>query len=80
MPQPVPAALQRSDLRLTIDYPEDLMVCRRVYAALRASAPHLALADIVSFLDGSPETRRLVEPFVSSSWLYSAPAASQGVR
>lgn len=77
---PVPAALTRSDLRLTVDYPEDLMLCRRVYAELRHAAPHLLLADIVSFLDRSPETQRLVEPYVSTSWLYSTPASSEGVR
>ena len=31
---PVPGHLQRGDLRLTIDYPEDLVVCRRTYEAL----------------------------------------------
>lgn len=67
---PVPAALGRQDLRLTIDYPEDLVLCRRVYEALATAAPRIPLAAIVAFLDAHPELRALVEPYVSPSSLY----------
>lgn len=67
---PVPAALQRQDLRLTIDYPEDLVLCRRIYETLALQAPRIPLAAIVAFLDGRPDLRALVEPFVSPSSLY----------
>ncbi|MCC7418359.1 MAG: acylneuraminate cytidylyltransferase [Acidobacteria bacterium] len=67
---PVPRGLRRDDLRLTIDYPEDLIVCRGIYAALREQAPRLALTRIVDLLDRTPAWRALVAPFASSARLY----------
>ena len=67
---PVPAVVERLDLRLTVDYPEDLIVCRAVYAALKAHAPRIPLAEIVSFLDRRPDLKRLVDPFVQPLRLY----------
>lgn len=66
----VPRALQRCDLRLTIDYPEDLIVCRRVYERLESSAPRIPLEQIVSVLDADPRLRALIAPYVLSSKLY----------
>ena len=70
---PVPAALQRADLRLTIDYPEDLILCRAVYDALRADAPRIPLARIIQVLDAHPALLDLVAPFATPSWLYTTP-------
>ena len=67
---PVPEVVRRPDLRLTIDYPEDLVVCRRVYDRFRVHAPRIPLASIVQFLDSQPDLRALVEPYVSPSSLY----------
>jgi len=67
---PVPAAVARPDLRLTIDYPEDLVLCRRVYQKLRAHAPRIPLEEIIAVLDADPGTRALVEPYVVSAPLY----------
>lgn len=67
---PVPPAVQRQDLRLTIDYPEDLVLCRRIYGALADLAPRIPLESIIGFLDGHPELRELVAPYVSPSSLY----------
>jgi len=53
----------RLDLRLTIDYPEDLVLCRRVYDHLKELAPRIPVSRIVEFLDANPETRKLVEPY-----------------
>jgi spore coat polysaccharide biosynthesis protein SpsF (cytidylyltransferase family) len=61
------AACERLDLRLTVDYPEDLILCRAVYEALRAHAPRIPLEAIVAFLDGRPDLRALVAPFVDSA-------------
>ena len=66
----VPSHLQRGDLRLTIDYPEDLVVCRRVYERLADRAPRIPLASIVATLDADPDLKALVAPFVVSSRLY----------
>jgi len=62
---PIPAELERlKDLRLTVDYPEDLVVCRRVYAALRQKAPRFALNEIILFLDQHPEVKSLVSSYI----------------
>ncbi len=54
----------RPDLRLTVDYPEDLVLCRRVYEAFQDKAPLIPLRQIIGFLDGRPELKALVEPYV----------------
>jgi spore coat polysaccharide biosynthesis protein SpsF len=54
----------RLDLRLTVDYPEDLVLCRAVYNEFKARAPRIPLADIVGFLDRRPDLKKLVTPYV----------------
>lgn len=54
----------RLDLRLTVDYPEDLVLCRAVYEELKAKAPGIPLADIVAFLDRRPDLTALAAPYV----------------
>jgi spore coat polysaccharide biosynthesis protein SpsF len=70
----VPASWKRMDLRLTVDYPEDLVVCRRVYAALKAHAPRISLDQIIPFLDSHPELRAMVAPYVVEKRIWSQPA------
>jgi len=59
-----PPVCRRTDLRLTVDYPEDLILCRAVYQELAASAPLIPLAEIVAFLDARPDLTRLVARYV----------------
>jgi len=59
-----PRELQRLDLRVTVDYPEDLVLCREVAKAFSESMPLVAARDIVAFLDSRPDLRTLVAPFV----------------
>lgn len=61
-----PPVLQRLDIRLTIDYPEDLVLCRRVYEALRPLAPRIPVARIVEHLDAHPELTALVRPYAQA--------------
>jgi spore coat polysaccharide biosynthesis protein SpsF len=63
-----PPTCRRTDLRLTVDYPEDLVLCRAVYEELGASAPLIPLAEIVAFLDSRPDLTKLV-----AEWVYDAP-------
>ena len=56
----------RLDLRLTVDYPEDLILCRAVYQTLVSQAPCIPLADIVRFLDSRADLKALVAPYVDS--------------
>jgi spore coat polysaccharide biosynthesis protein SpsF len=67
---PIPKGLERMDLRLTIDYPEDLVLCRAVYEKFRALAPRIPLANIVEFLDESAALRALVAPFIHPARLF----------
>jgi spore coat polysaccharide biosynthesis protein SpsF len=63
-----PAALIRKDVRLTVDYPEDLVLCRAVYAAFREQAPRIPVLDIVRFLDDHPALLDLVAPYTEAGY------------
>jgi spore coat polysaccharide biosynthesis protein SpsF len=62
---PIPARLERLDLRFTVDYPEDLVLCRHVYAHLKQKAPRLPLDEIIEFVDDHPDLQVLVTPYVA---------------
>ena len=51
--------VNQPDLRLTVDYPEDLKVISRIYGSLYAANPTFSTADIISFLDDNPQIRAL---------------------
>ena len=65
-----PPLLSRKDLRLTVDYPEDLIVCRAVFDYIGGN--HLgsdySLESVVSFLDQSPHLTQLVYPFTEEGY------------
>jgi len=67
---PIPPQLERLDLRLTVDYPEDLVLCRRVYAHLKHKAPRFPLIEIIEFIDSHPELQALVTPYVVAEKLW----------
>jgi spore coat polysaccharide biosynthesis protein SpsF len=74
-----PPACRRTDLRLTVDYPEDLILCRAVYEELGASAPLFPLAEIVAFLDRRPDLTQLVARFVHDAPIWDgAPQRAAG--
>lgn len=58
-----PPELNRKDLRLTVDNPEDLVVARSVYQAFAQQAPRIPLGDVVRFLDANPSLIALTAPF-----------------
>lgn len=58
-----PQELVRKDLRLTVDNPEDLAVCRVVYGIFKKSAPKISVPEIVKFLDANPKLIELTAPF-----------------
>jgi spore coat polysaccharide biosynthesis protein SpsF len=74
-----PPACRRTDLRLTVDYPEDLILCRAVYEELAESAPLIPLAEIAAFLDRRPDLTQLVAKYVHDAPLWpGAPQRSEG--
>lgn len=58
-----PIELVRKDLRLTVDNPEDLAVCRIVFGAFKDQAPRIPVPEIVKFLDANPALIELIAPF-----------------
>ena len=62
---PVPKAIHRPDIRLTVDYPEDLVLCRKVYEHFKHLAPRIPLVEIIQFIDTHPEIKELVSPYVA---------------
>jgi spore coat polysaccharide biosynthesis protein SpsF len=51
--------LRRPDVRLTVDYPEDLIVVREVYKALHKPGEFIKVGDIIKFLDDHKELKHL---------------------
>lgn len=55
------------DIRLTVDYPEDLIVCRAIAEALGGDGPLFSLESVVDFLDANPKLNAV------NSWIDSGP-------
>lgn len=79
-----PEVVRRSDIRLTVDYPEDLVVCRAVYMALRHTAPRVSVAAAVEFLDQHPALLKLIAPHtetaISAAPVRQPPVAPQNAN
>jgi spore coat polysaccharide biosynthesis protein SpsF len=58
-----PENLIRKDLRLTVDNPEDLAVCRILYNIFKAQAPMFSLDEMVDYLDKNEHLKELIGPF-----------------
>ena len=63
-----PNELIRKDLRFTVDYPEDLIVCRAIYKTLKQFAPRIPLLDAVKFIDGNADLKGLISPFCEEGY------------
>ena len=61
-------ALIRRDLRLTVDYPEDLILCRAVYENFKHKSPMIPLMEVVSFLDKHENLKKLIAPFCEKGY------------
>jgi len=63
-----PKELIRKDLRFTVDYPEDLIVCRAVYEKFKEKAPMIPLIDAIQFLENNDSLKKLVTPFCEDGY------------
>jgi len=63
-----PKELMRHDLRLTVDYPEDLAICRAVFEAFKDLAPKIVVSDVVRFLDANPRLIEMIAPFTEAGY------------
>jgi spore coat polysaccharide biosynthesis protein SpsF len=61
-----PNDLIREDIRLTVDNPEDLILCRKLYRILKERNQSLSIVNIVAILDQNPEMLEIVKPFLAS--------------
>jgi len=62
---------QRLDIRLTVDYPEDLVLCRKIYEDLQDQSPNISTKDILDWVDVHPEVHQLVAPYVDTTPLWA---------
>lgn len=68
--------LQRPEIRLTVDTPEDLYVARAIYDSLGKTGKLIPLRDVVRFLDKNPELASInskVPLQVSRIWIENDP-------
>jgi len=63
-----PKELIRNDLRFTVDYPEDLIVCRAVYEKFKKNIPLIPLLDAIQFLDNNESLKKLIAPFCEDGY------------
>lgn len=50
-----PPALRRPELRVTVDYPQDIEVVREIYKELYPSNPKFSMRDVLALVDRRPE-------------------------
>lgn len=60
--------LIRKDLRLTVDNPEDLVLCRELYMKFQSQAPQFNILDFVEFLDNNPNLKMLVFKYTEGGY------------
>jgi len=64
-------SLLRNDLRLTVDYPEDLVLCRNIFSKFKKNAPLIDVKKIVSYLDKNKDITATVKKYLDKKfWKY----------
>ncbi len=58
---------KRKDLRLTADYPEDLIVLREIYSNFKKKYPKIPLKSIIRFLDKKKNLKKLISKYTNES-------------
>lgn len=56
---PLPKKLLRHEYRLTVDNPEDLILCRNIYNELKKFSPDIPLNKIINYLDKNPKIAKI---------------------
>lgn len=65
----VPKELQRPDYRLTIDFPEDLILCRGIIRHFGGDKHYIPYQELIKFLDDNSQLRQLVENITDESYI-----------
>ncbi len=64
------ATEKRLDIRLTVDYPEDLVVCREIYKKFHNESPLIPMNKIISFWDKNDKFKDLLDPYISNNGIW----------
>jgi spore coat polysaccharide biosynthesis protein SpsF len=62
---------RRMDLRVTVDYPEDLIIAREIARVCAGSMPLVPIRDIIRVLDERKDLQAMVRPYVSPEPLWT---------
>jgi len=57
----LPLHMQRPEVRLTVDYAEDLVFCQKIYKELKKKNKLISVEEIINFWDNNPDIRKPVE-------------------
>lgn len=60
---------QRPDYRLTIDFPEDLILCRKIIRYFGGDQHAIPYTQLIRFLDENPQLRALVNNITDESYI-----------
>ena len=60
---------QRPDYRLTIDFPEDLILCRKIFRHFGGDSKYISYQELIKFLDVHPELRSMVDNITDESYI-----------
>jgi spore coat polysaccharide biosynthesis protein SpsF len=63
-----PKSWMRKDLRLTVDYPEDLIICRAIYKQFLSDMPNYDIDKIINFLDSRQDLKDLIYDFCEEGY------------
>jgi len=66
-----PPSLRRLDQRVTVDNPEDLILCRAIAEHFTNDLPLLSAGKIIAFIDSRPDLQALVQPYVVPEILWN---------
>lgn len=58
--------LCRKDLRLTVDYPEDLIICRAVFEKFKKDFPLFKISKIIKYLDQNSYLKKLTKKVITN--------------
>lgn len=58
----------RKDLRLTVDNPEDLILCREIYNKFKNKSPKIKILDIINFLDKNKNLISLTKKYTEAGY------------
>lgn len=60
---------QRPDYRLTIDFPEDLIFCRKIIRHFGGDNKYINYKELITFLDDNPKLRSMVENITDENYI-----------